>query len=164
MKVRAVLNDIKSGVENYQADYGRYPLDSNALGANGEDMAELLTDGSNSLIDTLMGLPPGSSGGGSSDQNPKRTQFAQFQPANNGRHGFVGPARPYKLNDMWGQPYHILIDTNGDNQVKNPDASNTDPKISQNQSSHLPSKVVVFSSGKDQTPRTGDDITSWRPK
>ena len=65
---------------------------------------------------------------------------------------------------MYGQPYHILLDTNGDNQVKNPDTNNTDPKISQNQAAHLVTKVAVYSNGKDQIPRTSDDITSWRPK
>ncbi len=162
LKVRTVLNELKSGIEQYQTDYNRFPIDSNVTGANGEDAPEVLTDGSNSLVDALMGIPPASSG--AADLNPKRTPYAAFPPASNGRHGLVGAARPYKLADMYGQPYHILLDTNGDNQVKNPDASNSDPKISTNQAAHLVTKVAVYSSGKDLIPRTGDDVTSWRPK
>jgi prepilin-type N-terminal cleavage/methylation domain-containing protein len=162
LKVRAVLVDLKNGIEQFQTDYGRWPIDSSVTGANGEDAPELLTDGNNSLVDTLMGIPPAS--GGAVDLNPKRTPFASFPPANNGRHGLVGAARPFKLADMYGQPYHILLDTNGDNQVKNPDVSNTDPKISTNQAAHLVTKVAVYSSGKDQILRTSDDVTSWRPK
>lgn len=162
LKVRAVLVDLKNGIEQFQVDYGRWPIQATAQGANGEDAAELLTDGTNSLVDTLMGIPPAS--GGAVDLNPKRTPFASFPPANNGRHGLVGAARPFKLADMYGQPYHILLDTNGDNQVKNPDVSNTDPKISTNQAAHLVTKVAVYSSGKDQIPGTSDDVTSWRPK
>ena len=162
LKVRTVLMDLKNGIDQYQTDYGRWPIDSSATGANGEDAPELLTDGNNSLVDTLMGIPPAS--GGTADLNPKRTPFVSFTPANNGRHGLVGAARPFKLADMYGQPYHILLDTNGDNQVKNPDVSNTAPKISTNQAAHVVTKVAVYSSGKDQAARTGDDITSWRPK
>lgn len=160
LKVRTVLMDLKNGIELYQTDYTRWPVDITVAG--GEDAPELLTDGSNALVDTLMGIPPASSG--TVDLNPKRTSFASFPPASNGRHGLVGAARPFKLTDMYGQPYHIVLDTNGDNQVKNPDAKNTDPKISQNQAAHLVTKVAVYSSGKDQVPLTSDDVTSWRPK
>ena len=162
LKVRTVVMDLRNSIEMYQTDYNRFPIGSSVTGANGEDAPELLTDGSNTLVDTLMGIPPSSSG--TMDLNPKRTQFASFPPANNGRHGLVGTARPFKLADMYGQPYHILLDTNGDNQVKNPDASNSDPKISANQAAYLPQKIAVYSSGKDQLPHTSDDITSWRPK
>ena len=162
LKVRAFAMDLKSGIDSYQTEYNRYPTDSNVAGSNGEDAPEVLTDGSNSLVDVIMGIPPTSSG--TMDMNPKRLSFASFPPANNGRHGLVGSTRPFKLADMYGQPYHILLDTNGDNQVKNPDVSNTDPKISANQAAYLVTKVAVYSSGKDQIPRTGDDITSWRPK
>ncbi len=162
LKVRAVAMELKTGIDQYQTDYNRFPIDSNITGANGDDVPELLTDGNNSLVDALMGIPPASSG--TADLNPKRTPFAPFSPANNGRHGLVGAARPFKLTDMYGQPYHILLDTNGDNQVKNPDITNTDPKISQNQAAHLVTRVAVYSSGKDLVTRTSDDVTSWRPK
>lgn len=162
VKVRAVLMDLRNGIDQYQTDYNQFPIGSNMQGANGEDVVELLTDGSNPLVDALLGVPPASSG--MPDLNPKRTPYCQFPPAHNDRHGLVGTARPYKLNDMYGQPYHILLDTNGDNQVKNPDAVNAEAKISQNQAAYLPMKVGVYSCGKDQLPHTGDDITSWRPK
>ena len=161
MKVLAVVMELKSGLNTYQTDYNRFPIDSKVTGANGEDAPELLTDGNNSLVDALMGIPPATGG---NDLNPKRTPFSNFPTAKNDRHGLVGSVRPYKLNDMWGQPYHILLDTNGDNQVKNPDVSNSDPKISLKQAPYLATKVAVYSCGKDQTPRTSDDITSWRSK
>ncbi|MBN8421343.1 MAG: prepilin-type N-terminal cleavage/methylation domain-containing protein [Verrucomicrobia bacterium] len=162
LKVRTVLMELKGGIEAFQTDYSRYPVSAGFTGTNGEDAPELLTDGSHPLVDTLMGIPPAS--GGTADLNPKRTQYVTFNPANNGRHGLVGVTRPYKLADMYGQSYHILLDTNGDNQVKNPDVGNTDPKISANQAAHLATKVAVYSSGKDQIASTSDDVTSWRPK
>lgn len=162
LKVRAVLMILKDGIDQYQIDYGRFPIDTKVGGAAGEDAGELLTDGSNTVVDALLGIPPASSG--MPDPNPKRTPFAHFNPASNGRNGLVGTTRPYKLTDMYGQPYHILLDTNGDNQVKNPDITNIEPKISQGQAAHLVAKIAVYSSGKDQIPGTADDVTSWRPK
>lgn len=162
VKVVALMMELKTGINAYQLDYTRFPIDSSSASGNGEDVAELLTDGSNPLVDALMGIPPATKGG--TDLNPKRTPFSTFPTAKNDRHGLVGTTRPYKLNDMWGQPYRILLDTNGDNQVKNPDTTNADPKISQNQAAHLATKVAVYSSGKDKTPHTADDIVSWRSK
>lgn len=159
VKVLKEVMELKSGIDAYQLDYNRFPIDSNT---NGEDTPELLTDGSNALVDALMGIPPATNGG--TVLSPKHVQYSTFPTAKNDRHGLVGSTRPYKLNDMWGQPYHILLDTNGDNQVKNPDIQNTDPKISQNQAEHLATKSAVYSSGKDKTPHTSDDIVSWRQK
>jgi prepilin-type N-terminal cleavage/methylation domain-containing protein len=159
LKVLAVINTLKSGIDAYHADYNRFPVNPGT--GNDEDAPEILTDGSNAIVDALMGIPPAA---GSTYTNPKRTPFSEFSPANGDRHGIVGAARPYKLHDMWGQPYHILLDTNGDNQVKNPDTTNAEPKISQNQAEHLSIKVVVYSSGKDKTPQTADDIVSWRQR
>lgn len=162
VKVLALMTELKSGIDAYQLDYNRFPIDSNTGAGNGEDIPELLTDGSSALVDALMGIPPATNGG--TDLNPKRTPFSNFPIAKNDRHGLVGTTRPYKLNDMWGQPYRILLDTNGDNQVKNPDATNADPKISQNQAASLVTKSAVYSCGKDKMPQTADDIVSWRQK
>ncbi len=164
VKVLAVVTELKSGIDAYQLDYTRFPIDSNTGAGNGEDVAELLTDGSNPLVDALLGIPPAANASGGRDLNPKRTPFSNFSTAKNDHHGLVGSTRPYKLNDMWGQPYRILLDTNGDNQVKNPDATNADPKISQNQAASLVVKSAVYSCGKDKLPQTADDIVSWRQK
>ncbi len=162
VKVLAVVMELKSGIDAYQLDYNRFPIDLNTASGNGEDAPAMLTDGRNACVDALMGIPPATNGG--TDLNPKRTPFSNFSTAKNDRHGLVGTARPYKLHDMWGQPYHILLDTNGDNQVKNPDAANADPKIAQNQAASLVAKSAVYSCGKDKTPLTADDIVSWRQK
>lgn len=164
VKVLAVVTELKSGIDAYHLDYTRFPIDSNTSADNGEDAPELLTDGSNSLVDALMGIPPASNASGGRDLNPKRTPFSQFSTAKSDRHGLVGATRPSILHDMWGQPYRILLDTNGDNQVKNPDATNADPKISQNQAASLVAKSAVYSCGKDKLPQTADDIVSWRQK
>ncbi|MCB1275394.1 prepilin-type N-terminal cleavage/methylation domain-containing protein [Prosthecobacter sp.] len=161
LKVMAVVLDLKSDIDAYHLEYNRFPIASNSASGD-QDAPELLTDGSTPLVDALLGIPP--SGSGVRDLNPKHIPFSSFPVAKNDRYGLAGAARPYKLTDLWGQPYHILFDTNGDNQVTNPDVANSDPKISQNRASHLASRVAIYSSGKDQLPGTADDIVSWRSR
>jgi prepilin-type N-terminal cleavage/methylation domain-containing protein len=160
MKVLKEVLELKSGIDAYHLAYSRFPIEPGSAGGNDNDGPELLTDGTNPLVDALLGIPPASG----TDLNPKRTPFSQFPTAKNDRHGLVGATRPSKLHDMWGQPYRILLDVNGDNQVKNPDIANSAPKISQDQAAHVVAKSAVFSSGKDQMPLTADDIVSWRSK
>ena len=70
--------------------------------------------------------------------------------------------------DLWGQPYYVLLDTNGDKQVMNPDLNNSDPAIAQNTISPppqmLPTEIAIYSIGLDKTPQTKDDVVSWRSK
>lgn len=152
-----VALELKNGISNYQLDYNRLPLQASTPG--GEDMPEFLTDGSNPIVDTLLGVPPAP---GAPDLNPLRTVYAQFKPAQGNRNGIVGTDVPRRFNDRWGQPFHILLDTNGDNQVKNPDLASSDPKISQGQPEYLPMQVAVYSPGQDRIPHSKDDIASWR--
>lgn len=159
LKTLHLVTELTSGINNYRTEYNRFPLSIQSNGT--EDAAEILTDGSTSLIDGLLGLPDEAA----TQLNPKGEKYASFNQSKNDRHGLAG-GQPFKLHDMWGQPLHILFDTNGDNRVTNPDTSNADPKISQPggkpANEFLAVSVAIFSSGKDGIPNTGDDIVTWR--
>lgn len=159
-KTRTMTVELKNGIDNYRVEYDRYPLEPGAATQAGEDMAELLTDGKNRIVDTLLGVPadPGSG----PDLNPLRIQYANLPTAKGERDGIVGTYVPRRFHDLWGRPYRILLDTNRDNQVKNPAAASRDPKVSQNQAAHLAVQVAVYSSGMDGVAQTQDDLTSWR--
>jgi len=159
-KTLTLAMNLKDGINAYLLDYNRFPLDESP-GNGDQDAPEVRTDGSNSLVEALTGVPPMT---GNRDLSPKRIQYAEFPQAKSDRHGLVGSVRPFKLTDMWGQPFRILLDTNGDNQVKNPDLANSDARIAQNQAEHLAMKIAVYSSGKDKIPQTADDITTWRTR
>ncbi len=66
----------------------------------------------------------------------------------------------------WGNPFRVLLDVDGNNQVKNPDAQNSDPNIAQPAGKHasefLALDIAIYSCGQDGQPRTADDIVSWR--
>lgn len=156
-KTLALALELKQGIDGYMLDYHRFPLDSPPKGD--ADTPELLTDGSNPIVDALLGVPMTSSG---RDLNPTRHPYAQFKPAKKDRDGIVGTSIPRRFHDMWGRPFHILLDTNGDNQVKNPDFTSSDLKLAQNQAEHLAVQVAVYSCGKDGIPNTADDVATWR--
>ena len=102
------------------------------------------------------------------DHNPKDIKFIDLPIAKNGKFGLVNAQPPYKLVDLWGTPYYVLLDTNGDKQVMNPDLKNSDPTIAQNPTSpppqQLPAEIAVYSYGKDRVAQTKDDVVSWRSK
>jgi prepilin-type N-terminal cleavage/methylation domain-containing protein len=172
LEIRSVITTLQNGIRSYQTEYNRLPIDmSQSSSSGGEDMPAVMTNQSNPLVETLMGSAAnqnssGSGGGSGANLNPKGIEFATFKIAKNGRNGLVGTQSPYSLLDMWGSPYYILLDTNLDRKIANPDLKNQDPKISQNVASpppqFLPTEVAIYSIGKDMIPMTGDDIVSWR--
>lgn len=150
-----IVHSLKTGIHNYRTDYNRFPVlqDSNQEG----DMPEFLTDGSNPLIDVLLGLP--SAGG---NLNPQGTQYVEFTQAHGDRAGIVGAQTPRRYHDLWGRPFRVLLDTNGDHLLANPDVANVAPKISNNTPPHLVADIAIYSTGRDALPQTQDDVVSWR--
>lgn len=166
LQVQTVIKDLRIAIGGYLVEYNRYPVDSSLLsGSDGEDAPEMQTDEKTGIVDALMST---SSSDSKSNLNPKDIKFIDLPLAKNGMFGLVNAQPPYKLTDLWGQTYRVLLDTNGDKQVKNPDLQNSDPKISQNPTSpppqKLPTEVAIYSTGLDKVASTADDVVSWRQK
>lgn len=153
MKALAVALELKNGINGYELDYNRFPLARGAAQGN-EDMPEMLTDGSNPLVDTLLGAQ--------TELNPLGQRYVELNQAKGDRSGIVGTNIPRRFHDLWGKPYRILLDTNRDQQVKNPDVGSREPRIAQSAPAHLPVRVAVYSAGKDGLAQTKDDVVSWR--
>lgn len=170
LEVRNTIIAIRNGVNSYQVEYNRYPIDPEQAGGGDEDAQPFQTDENTILIETLMGDAANLSGTTSEPDpesiNPKGIEFATFKMAQNGRNGLVGAQPPFRLVDLWAQPYWVILDTNMDRKIQNPDMQNQDPKISQNAVSpppeYLPTDVGIYSAGKDIMQLTGDDVVSWR--
>ena len=59
--------------------------------------------------------------------------------------------------DRWGEPYYIVLDTNKDGVIGNPEVK--DELLSE----ILPHRVLIYSSGPDRDPKTWkDNVCSWR--
>jgi hypothetical protein len=96
--------------------------------------------------------------------NPREIKFIELPMAKNGVGGLVGTggAGGFTLLDDWGIGFTVIMDNNYDNQILNPDAANSDPKISTGVGPQLPMSAIVYSNGPDKAPTTRDDIASWR--
>lgn len=174
LQVQTVIKDLRIAITSYQVEYNRYPVNSSLLSSasSGADIPAIMTDENTGIVSALMSTSSssGSSGGsgGTTNLNPKDIKFIDLPIAKNGKFGLVNAQPPYKLVDLWGTPYYVLLDTNGDKQVMNPDLNNSDPTISQNTTSpppkNLPTEVAVYSWGLDKMPTTKDDVVSWRSK
>ena len=173
LQVQTVIKDLRISIGAYQAEYNRYPINSSLLSGSsgGQDIQQLLTDENSGIVTALTAISAGSSGGagaGTNNLNPKDIKFIDLPIAKNGKFGLANPTPPYKLVDLWGMPYVVLLDTNGDKQVNNPDLNNSDPTIAQNTVSPppkmLPTEVAIYSWGQDRIPMTKDDVVSWRQK
>ena len=74
------------------------------------------------------------------------------------------------LTDRWGEPYYIVLDTNRDGTLTNPEfgAAVLDTNYAKRVESEPPPAelkdiVAIYSSGADRDPKTWhDNITSWR--
>ncbi|MFN0080703.1 MAG: type II secretion system protein [Prosthecobacter sp.] len=174
LQVQTVIKDLRIAIASYQVEYNRYPVNSSMLSSasDGQDIQALLTDENSGIVSALMSTSSsssgGSGGGGATNLNPRDIKFIDLPIAKNGMYGLVNAQPPYKLVDLWGLPYYVLLDTNGDKQVPNPDLKNSDPTISQNATSpppqNLPTEVAIYSWGLDKVGMTKDDVVSWRSK
>ncbi len=172
LQVQTVIKDLRIAISSYQVEYNRYPVNASLLSGagSGEDVQAIPTDENTGLVSALLSLSDsgGSGGSGSTNLNPRDIKFIDLPLARNGKFGLVNAQPPYKLVDLWGLPYFVLLDTNGDKQVNNPDLQNADPTIAQNPISpppqKLPMEIAIYSYGLDKTPMTKDDVVSWRSK
>lgn len=154
-KVRtlAVIKDLQVGVKGYLTEYNHYPTESV------DDDEELQTD-EGELLAILL------ASSSQTQMNGRGIKFVDLPIAKNGRGGLVGETEDdYQLFDEWGKPYTVIMDSNGDEKVKNPDTENEDSRISSDASELLPVGVAIYSLGENGLKKsnlTKSVITSWR--
>jgi type II secretory pathway pseudopilin PulG len=86
------------------------------------------------------------------DLNPRKIQFSQYPPSKPGRAG-LDTSSTRALVDSWGNRYRVLMDTNGDGKV--PDPEHTGASLSET--------VAVWSAGPDGDFNTWkDNVKSWK--
>lgn len=165
-QTQAVMQQMRSAIQQFRTDFNRFPVDLPATAAEA-DVEDLLTDGSNGLIAALMALEPT----GGATLNRTQTRYLDLPAARNGRFGVTDPAAGgagageaafASLTDLWGRPYRVLLDTNYDNRINNPDVQSNDVIISSRAPNYLSSPVLIYSVGQDGVAQTKDDIVSWR--
>ncbi len=133
VRTKATLKDIEMAVKNYQVEFNRYP------GGEGE------IECAGSLLRVLLGV-------NADGLNPRQIIFMEPPMARGGKGGLTGTPPALTLRDVWGQPYRLSMDTDGDGKV-------TDPE---HPGMWLAHPVIVWSAGDDGNPATwADNIKSW---
>jgi prepilin-type N-terminal cleavage/methylation domain-containing protein len=164
LRIKATMKDVQVAIGHYRTEYNRFPVDLSGA-SGGEDIDPIRTDGTNSIITVLMAAE---GEGSSSTMNKRNIKYIDLPFAKNGQSfGIIDPSNgaggaPLQLVDIWGQAYQILLDTNYDNRITNPDATNIDQRISARAPQYLSSSTGVQCTGPDKTINTKDDIVSWR--
>ncbi len=146
----AVIKDLQDAITFFESEYGRYP----SAGAD-STTNDLTVDSANTrLVASLLG--------DDLQDNPRGIKFIDPPIAKNDCGGLVGERGSFRLRDMNGHPYQVVLDASRDKKVRNPDHANIDAKIQSESREWLPTSVAIYSCGFDGKPQTADDITSWR--
>lgn len=156
-QVRATALDLRMALEHYKADYHRFPVPEPS--APHSDLA----------LRSRGRMLPVLSGKDVDGLNPKQIKFIDFPAAKDRKSGLWKDDAEWVLSDRWGEPFYIILDTNGDGKIANPEyaADRSDKeyaKLEKHPSpTELPLGVIVYSAGKDRDPKTWhDNICSWR--
>lgn len=167
-RTKAIMKDMVVAIGHFRTEYNRLPVDLSGS-SGGEDIDPIPTDDTTDIVSVLMAMSDsGSGGGGGPNLNPRGIKFIDLPLAKNQTSfGIVDPSGGagggnVRLFDIWGMPYYIMLDTNLDNRITNPDASNIDQRISARAPQYLPASTAVQCTGPDKVLNTKDDIVSWR--
>ncbi|MCX6857894.1 MAG: prepilin-type N-terminal cleavage/methylation domain-containing protein [Verrucomicrobia bacterium] len=164
LRIKATMKDIQVAISHYRTEYNRFPLTLTGA-SGGDDTAPILTSGQTNIINVLMARTDPNQ---TPNLNARNIKFIDLPFAKNAQtFGVIDPSggagtTPLQLVDIWGMPYKIMLDTNYDNRITNPDASNVDQKISARAPKFLSTSTAVQSYGPDKIANTKDDIASWR--
>ena len=165
-RTKAVMKDLQVAIGHFRTEYNRFPVDLTGT-SGGDDIDPIITDDTTPLISVLMAMTDPNAGG--PNLNPRGIKFIDLAIAKNGQSfgivdpsGGTGAGGNVRLLDIWGLPYRIMLDTNLDNRIENPDAQNVDQRISSRAPQFLPASSAVHCTGADKIVNTKDDIVSWR--
>ena len=152
---------ISDAVMQFYTDYRRLPLPSGPPPQDGDRDTD--TSPAHGFVALLLGQESDTG----ERQNKKNTDYgldikpARAKPggAYPWKNGLISEAATgtYGIVDYFGNPYRIRLDTNGDQQLANPN-----PDQAAQGTAALSKRVIVWSAGKDGDWNTWDDNPmSW---
>jgi hypothetical protein len=157
LRSKAMINGIRDALSSYEAEYHAFPI------LTGKNDIDTQFRSRGSLITELFPLEV-------SEMNFKKIHFIDLPMARNRKFGLWQDGSEWVISDVWGEPFHIILDTNENNVITNPEfgADQSNPDYAKNYQNYppsatLPATVIIYSSGPDRDPKTWhDNICSWR--
>lgn len=150
-KVRQVCRDLVIAIEQFRMDHnGNFPIEEYP---DGDGDLYIRTDESNSLMQILTNREKGLD----RVNQAGKVYFSTKESKAKSDGLYIGPAEEVGLYDSWKMPYYVVMDTNMDDELKDPsDPGN--PLL-------RGKKVLVFSAGADMKigkDNNEDNINSWK--
>ncbi len=154
LRTKAVIRDLGEASLHFHMEYQRFPIPSGP---------DVMMRSEGVLLLALLGLHE--------PTNPRKIPFIDLPYTEGSYSGLIDQSggsavRPedWTLLDFWGERYHIILDTNNDGQVPNPESSADSAWLARHpQPAKLKTHSAIFSSGPDRDPKTWEDnICSWR--
>lgn len=160
LRVKGVIADLRTALLCYEADFHSFPIQE-----NGKSAEDAVTRSRGILLQVLQGE-------NISMLNPSEVKYSEFPTAKEHQLGLWQEGTERVLSDPWGEPFYIILDTNKDDQVPNPEfgASTSDPKQAEFDRKYpppekLPLTMAIYSAGPDRDPKTWkDNVCSWRSR
>jgi len=151
------LRHLENSIRNYKIDYNRFPISEDSPTDRDRDLRSR-----GPMLSALLGKEAGG-------LNPRKIKFIDMPTAKNRQSGLWKDGEEWVLSDRWGEPYHIILDTNGDGGIANPEygADQSDPRYARQckispPPPTIPAAAIIYSSGTDRDPKTWhDNIASW---
>jgi hypothetical protein len=139
MRAKIQTKSLELAIKGYKTEYDKLPN----LGLSDEGQ---FVESSGPILDILMAVDR--------VKNPREVRF--YDPPSASKGGKVGGITAANgqvvVLDLWGNPYRLHFDWNGDGQIANP----------KDTTSNLPASVVIYSAGPDRNHSTwNDNIHNW---
>lgn len=151
VETKSQLVALEVAVQSYLTEYNRLP------GSGTSDETLRLNQGTD-VLKQLLG-----EASGTNQVNRAGVSFLQVKMARSGKSGLLEHGDGYlSLVDHWGNPLFLVLDSDLDGRISNPDRINEDSRVSSAGPSMLRTRAAAFSAGPDGKSGTHDDIVSWR--
>lgn len=146
LQVRQTIMDLKIAIECYAVDFNRFPIPESE--SRGPDDLSIRSRGP---------ILPALNTGDAVPISPRKLKYIDLPQARNHTNGLWQDGEEWVLSDRWGESYYIVLDTNNDGKIANPD-----PAAAQ-KAPEILGVVLIFSSGPDRDPKTWqDNVCSWK--
>ncbi|MFC5457138.1 hypothetical protein [Prosthecobacter fluviatilis] len=161
LRSRAAIKHLQAAITAYEIDSAHFPVPESDW--HGPDVS-LRTRGL--ILPILLGRKEAKA------LNPKEIKFIDLPMARDHKNGLWQEGNEWVLSDPWGEPYYLILDTNDDLEIANPEfgARASDPKQAEFDLKHpqpkmLPLTTAIYSSGPDRDSKTWqDNVCSWHTR
>jgi hypothetical protein len=145
LRAMTVETSLEMAVDAYVLEYGKLPSVLSGARLIDTDSADGFQ-----FINVLLGRETP----GQAFQNPREIAFLSVNEGKSRKDGIVydrtAPGLLQGIFDPWGNPYHVLLDLDGDGTIELPGGGKV--------TGH---RAVIYSAGLDGKLGTRDDLNSW---